>query len=267
MHLDTIPQELHEPVSRWFDGVPANVADLPDAMQVRLARLVACSEYAASVLQREWSWFRENCAALDNVPDAAALARVVEEVRAMDDLDIAKARIRQFRHRWMVQVLWRELAGVATLEETLEALSNLADRLLEAATDLAARTVRQRCGDVRDGKGNAVSLVILGMGKLGGSELNFSSDVDLIFLYPAGTDSDGGKSLSAQEYFTRVSRHIIALLDETTVDGFAFRIDTRLRPFGDSGPPVTSFAALESYLVQQGRDWERYAYVLSLIHI
>jgi glutamate-ammonia-ligase adenylyltransferase len=99
------------------------------------------------------------------------------------------------------------------------------------------------------------------MGKLGGSELNFSSDVDLIFLYPEGTDSDGDKSLSAQEYFTRVSRHIIALLDETTANGFAFRIDTRLRPFGDSGPPVTSFAALESYLVQHGRDWERYAYV------
>jgi glutamate-ammonia-ligase adenylyltransferase len=261
MHLDTIPQELHEPVSRWFDGVPADAADLPDDVRTRLARLVACSEYAASVLQREWPWFAENCASLESIPDATELGRIVDEVRAMDDLDIAKAHIRQFRHRWMVQVLWREVAGIATLEETLEALSDLADRLLEAATDLAGRTVRTRYGDIRAGNGDAVSLVILGMGKLGGSELNFSSDVDLVFLYPDGTDSDGSKSLSAQEYFTRVSRHIIALLDETTANGFAFRIDTRLRPFGDSGPPVTSFAALESYLVQHGRDWERYAYV------
>jgi glutamate-ammonia-ligase adenylyltransferase len=103
------------------------------------------------------------------------------------------------------------------------------------------------------------------MGKLGGRELNFSSDIDLIFLYPEGGDSDGQKCLSAQEYFTRVSRQVVALLDEVTADGFAFRIDTRLRPFGDSGPPVTSFAALESYLLQHGREWERYAYIKARI--
>ena len=99
------------------------------------------------------------------------------------------------------------------------------------------------------------------MGKLGGRELNLSSDIDLIFLHPGGNDSDGEKSLSAHEYFTRISRIIVALVGEPTADGFAFRIDTRLRPFGDSGPPVTSFAALESYLVQHGRGWERYAWV------
>jgi glutamate-ammonia-ligase adenylyltransferase len=106
-----------------------------------------------------------------------------------------------------------------------------------------------------------VPLVILGMGKLGGHELNFSSDIDIIFLYPEDGATDGAKSISAQEYFGRLSRQLIALLDEATADGFVFRIDTRLRPFGDSGPPVVSFAALESYLLQHGRDWERYAYV------
>jgi glutamate-ammonia-ligase adenylyltransferase len=103
------------------------------------------------------------------------------------------------------------------------------------------------------------------MGKLGGYELNFSSDIDLIFLYPEAAESDGERSLTAPEYFSRVSRNIVALLDEATADGFAFRIDTRLRPFGDSGPPVLSFAALESYLLQHGRDWERYAYVKARI--
>jgi glutamate-ammonia-ligase adenylyltransferase len=114
---------------------------------------------------------------------------------------------------------------------------------------------------VRNSVGDKVPLVILGMGKLGGLELNFSSDIDIIFLYSEDGETDGTKCVSAQEYFGRLSRHIIALLDETTVDGFVFRIDTRLRPFGDSGPPVVSFAALESYLLQHGRDWERYAYV------
>jgi glutamate-ammonia-ligase adenylyltransferase len=118
---------------------------------------------------------------------------------------------------------------------------------------------------MRNADGEAVSMVILGMGKLGGKELNFSSDIDLILLFPDATESDGSKSLSAQEYFTRQARLIVALLDEVTADGFAFRIDTRLRPFGDSGPPVVGFSALESYLLQHGRGWERYAYVKARI--
>jgi glutamate-ammonia-ligase adenylyltransferase len=265
MYLDLIPRGLREPVSNWFDRMSPGVAELDDATRERLARVVASSEYAAMILQREWSWFVDNHESLDSVPDTARLERLVDEIRVMDDLDTAKERIRRFRHRWLLQVLWRESAGVATLEETLTALSDLADRLLGAAADLAAEIVRQRCGDVHNGSGDRVSLVVLGMGKLGGRELNFSSDIDLIFLYPEGGDSDGQKCLSAQEYFTRVSRQVVALLDEVTADGFAFRIDTRLRPFGDSGPPVTSFAALESYLLQHGREWERYAYIKARI--
>jgi glutamate-ammonia-ligase adenylyltransferase len=265
MYLELIPRGLREPVSNWFDRMSPGVAELDDATRERLARVVASSEYAAMILQREWSWFVDNHESLDSVPDTARLERLVDEIRVMDDLDTAKERIRRFRHRWLLQVLWRESAGVATLEETLTALSDLADRLLGAAADLAAEIVRQRCGDVHNGSGDRVSLVVLGMGKLGGRELNFSSDIDLIFLYPEGGDSDGQKCLSAQEYFTRVSRQVVALLDEVTADGFAFRIDTRLRPFGDSGPPVTSFAALESYLLQHGREWERYAYIKARI--
>ena len=115
------------------------------------------------------------------------------------------------------------------------------------------------------GTGEPVPLVILGMGKLGGHELNFSSDIDVIFLYPQDGETDGPRRLSAPEYFARLSQGIVRLLDEVTSDGFVFRVDTRLRPFGDSGPPVTSFAALESYLLQHGRGWERYAYVKARI--
>jgi glutamate-ammonia-ligase adenylyltransferase len=165
----------------------------------------------------------------------------------------------------MLHILWREVAGVATLEDTLSGLSALADQLLDAAAGFAARQLCERYGVIRNEHGEPVSIVILGMGKLGGKELNFSSDIDLIFLFPSGTDSDGRKCLSAQEYFTRLSRHVVALLDEVTADGFVFRIDTRLRPFGDSGPPVVNYAALESYLLQHGRGWERYAYVKARI--
>jgi glutamate-ammonia-ligase adenylyltransferase len=265
MQLESIPRELREPVSNWLGRVPADDAELTDANLDRLVRLAACSEYAASVLQRNWTWFVENCDSLDAVPNTAELENLSEDIRALDDIDAAKAHIRRFRHRWMVHVLWREVAGIAAIGETLGALSDLADGLLDAARGFAERAMHERFGDVRGQDGEPVSLVVLGMGKLGGRELNFSSDIDLIFLYPEGKESDGKKCLSAQEYFTRVSRQIVALLDEVTADGFAFRIDTRLRPFGDSGPPVTSFAALESYLLQHGREWERYAYVKARI--
>jgi glutamate-ammonia-ligase adenylyltransferase len=99
------------------------------------------------------------------------------------------------------------------------------------------------------------------MGKLGGGELNFSSDIDLIFIYPEEGETDGPRTLSAHEYCGRLSRRVVSLLDDVTADGFVYRVDTRLRPFGESGPPVVSFAALENYLLQHGRSWERYAYV------
>ncbi len=215
---------------------------------------------------RDREWFFANADTLSQPPDMSVLDELVEDVgRSCDDFDEARARIRQCRNRWMLQVLWREVGGDTRLDETLSAMTILADRLLEAAAGFAERVVRERFGVVRSGDGEPVSLVILGMGKLGGRELNFSSDIDIIFLYPGGIESDGRKSVSAPEYFTRVSRYVVALLDKVTDGGFAFRVDTRLRPFGDSGPPVTSFAALEAYLSKHGRDWERYAYVKARI--
>jgi glutamate-ammonia-ligase adenylyltransferase len=104
-------------------------------------------------------------------------------------------------------------------------------------------------------------LVVIGMGKLGGGELNFSSDIDLIFLYPESGETDGPRGADHFEYYTRLGQKLIQLLDAPTVDGFVYRVDMRLRPFGDSGPLVTSFAALEDYLQQHGRDWERYAWI------
>lgn len=249
---DTLPAVLREYVERWLERYGDG------AYLDELARLVGCSEFAGAIVLRNKDWFLDNVTTFAEPPDVTLLEARASEVESVDDV---KAVLRRYRNRFMLHVLWREVMGLADLDETLESLTALADRSLAVAVRVAEATLSPRFGVVRDSVGNKVPLVVLGMGKLGGRELNFSSDIDLIFLYPEDGLSDGSRQVSAQEYFGRLSRQIIALLDEKTADGFVFRTDTRLRPFGDSGPPVVSFAALESYLLKHGRDWERYAYV------
>ena len=266
--IERLPPVLRDTAMRWLERLPEGgfaTALQPESVEP-LVRLTACSEFAATAILREWPWIVANQAVLLEAPDIQELQAFAEQIANSDDpIDEVKVELRRFRHRFMLHVLWREITGQASLEETLGSLSDLADQLLAAAVRYSGRLLHERYGEVRDPDGALVPLVILGMGKLGGGELNFSSDIDLIFLYPGADESDGERRLSAQEYFTRWSRHIVSLLDEVTADGFAFRIDTRLRPFGDSGPPVTSFAALESYLLRHGRGWERYAYVKARI--
>ena len=244
-----MPAELQAPVENWLERYGG------DGHVDALARLVGCSEFAGTVVLREKEWFLQNVSAFDEPPDPDLLETFV------GNGDAIQSRLRRFRNRYMLHVLWREVFGLADLDETLSSLSMLADRMLDIATRHAEKSLEPRFGVVRNVDGKKIPMVILGMGKLGGLELNFSSDIDIIFLYSESGETDGPKCVSAQEYFGRLSRQVISLLDETTVDGFVFRIDTRLRPFGDSGPPVVSFGALESYLLHHGRDWERYAYV------
>jgi glutamate-ammonia-ligase adenylyltransferase len=270
----SLPEELGEVVSRWFDRLEseqshsmADVRFTPDFLAT-LTKLVAASDFAANTIARDWSWVMscQDDDTFEKVPDRKKLRAFAAEISAsVDDIESVKRRFRQFRNRWLLHVLWREIAGTASLDETLHAISDLADEALTAATDYATRQVQGRFGTPRNEEGSEIEIVILAMGKLGGRELNFSSDIDLIFLYSDEGETDGDRSLSAHEYFVRITRQIVAMLDEATADGFVFRVDTRLRPFGESGPPVTSFAALESYLPQHGRSWERYAYVKARI--
>ena len=261
-YIELLPHALKAPTRRWFSRLAeqASISDVQDDQLKPLVQTVACSEFAQNALLREWRWFIDNQGRLAERPaDLTAFKR--EMLNGGDDADTQKSALRRCRNRYQLWILWRECNAVASLDETLLDLSVLAETLLLIANRLAARAMAQRFGVVLDDDGSEVPLLIVGMGKLGGRELNFSSDIDIMFCYPHGTASNGARSLSAQEYFARQSRIIIALLDERTADGFCFRVDTRLRPFGESGPPVVSFAALESYLVQHGRDWERYAYV------
>ena len=246
------PAALREQVNTWLERFG------PTEHREALQRVVACSEFAAATILRERDWFLGHIESFAEPPEPEPLDRLAGGEASLDEV---KSELRRARNRFLLHVLWRELFALTDLDESLRSLSALADRMLDAATRVAEAQLEARYGVVRDADGRKVPLVVLGMGKLGGFELNFSSDIDLIFLYPHDGHTDGSKRLSAHEYFGRLVRQVIALLDERTADGFVFRIDTRLRPFGDSGPPVVSFAALESYLLQHGRDWERYAYI------
>jgi glutamate-ammonia-ligase adenylyltransferase len=161
----------------------------------------------------------------------------------------------------MVRIAWRDLAGWADLEETLGDLTAFADAAIGLAHDFARRQLVGRYGEPCSQTGAVQPLVIIGMGKLGGGELNFSSDVDLVLFFPEHGETNGSRSIANEEFFARLGQGLVRMLETPTADGFVLRVDLRLRPFGDSGPLVSSFASFEDYLPRHGRDWERYAYV------
>ena len=170
-------------------------------------------------------------------------------------------RLRRLRRRELVRIVWRDIVAGAPLAEVLEDLSSLADAAVIVARKFAESALAPRYGQPRSADGEPQELVVLGMGKLGGRELNFSSDIDLVFLYPRSGETDGRRRIANEDYFTRPGQALIRLLDAPTAEGFVFRVDLRLRPFGESGPLVVSFGAFEEYLQKHGRDWERYAWV------
>jgi len=172
-------------------------------------------------------------------------------------------QLRKYRNRQQVRIIWRDLMRQAQLDETCRELSALADSCIDLAYQWLYQHHCQLYGTPigRDSQ-QPQQLVVLGMGKLGAYELNLSSDVDLIFTYPEGGETQGAKrNIDNQEFFTRLGQKLIKALDTITVDGFVFRMDMRLRPYGASGPLVYSFIAIEQYYQNQGRDWERYAMV------
>jgi len=184
----------------------------------------------------------------------AALEETDGEQAFMDEL----RRLR--RHEWL-RIAWHDLAGLAEIEAVLRDQSMVAEHCIAAALQRSRELLAPRFGNAVDRHGKNVDLLVLGMGKLGGWELNFSSDIDLVFLFAGGGETNGRSCVANETYFVRLGQKLIRLLDETTPEGFVFRVDMRLRPFGDSGPLALSYAAFEAYLQQHGRDWERYAYI------
>jgi [glutamine synthetase] adenylyltransferase / [glutamine synthetase]-adenylyl-L-tyrosine phosphorylase len=272
-----------DPVSAGLEALPAALRrDLParwrqfaDAHGDAAEKLAADTEFARSA-PRVWAaseFVSEHC--LREGFDLVALSSVLRvrwtpgELLAAapsllgdaPDEGAAMRLLRIFRRREMLRIAWRDLAGWAVLEETLGHLSELAEVCIRAADDWSHQRMVEKHGEPRGTDGTPQRLLVVAMGKLGGGELNFSSDIDLVFLFPEAGETDGQRCLSNGEFFTRAGRQLIRLLDEATADGFVFRVDMRLRPFGDSGPLAMSLTAFSNYLLQHGRAWERYAYV------
>lgn len=179
---------------------------------------------------------------------------------AADD-EALKRQLRRLRQQAMAHLELRDLCGLAPLSEVVESMTLLADVTTNAALDYHHRQLAQTYGEPLDHQGRPQRLLVIGMGKLGGRELNVSSDVDYIFVYPEDGETAGPKKIDNFDFFNRLGKRLIAALGEVTGDGQVFRVDMRLRPNGDSGPLVCSLDALENYFITQGREWERYAWI------
>lgn len=188
--------------------------------------------------------------------------RLLALLQDVNDESGLQRELRRFRRQHMARIIWRDLAGWALLAETLEDLSSLADACVSQALEkLMGILARQYGRPMGRESGRPQGLVVLGMGKLGARELNLSSDIDLIFAFEEPGVTDGPKAMANEEFFTRLIQKLVQALNTVTAEGFVFRTDTRLRPYGDSGPLACSFDFMEEYYFSQAREWERYAMV------
>ncbi|PIJ49487.1 bifunctional glutamine synthetase adenylyltransferase/deadenyltransferase [Erwinia sp. OLTSP20] len=189
-------------------------------------------------------------------------AELMQQLAEVQDENQLMRALRLFRREKLMRIAWMQALDSSKTARSLLQLSTLAETLIVAARDWLYAACCREMGTPCNAQGVAQPLLILGMGKLGGNELNFSSDIDLIFTWPENGVTHGGRrELDNAQFFTRLGQRLIKVLDQPTAEGFVYRVDMRLRPFGDSGPLVMSFAALEDYYQEQGRDWERYAMV------
>lgn len=269
---DTLKSNMQHGITAFNEALAAH--DLSTALwqqwpamrKEQLERVLACSEFVVEQIRRApelllklvESGELDRSFAVTEIRDqlAAAIAQCTTEDQLLSCLRVE-------RNRQQVRIIWRDITRQADLIETCQDLSDFADASIDLAYQwLYKQQVEQFGTPIGRNSGQPQQLVVLGMGKLGAQELNLSSDIDLIFAYPEGGETEGAKRcLDNQEFFTRLGQKLIKALDSITIDGFAFRVDMRLRPYGSSGPLVYSFAAMEQYYQDQGRDWERYAMI------
>ena len=270
-----VPEILHERVARHWQDWQAACQDVNQNIEQNsdenidlalLGKIWACSEFLAATMIRNPPLYFElvNHKSLESgfsLEDyRQQLNARLQKSLPLNDINLMK-QLRLFRAQQMLRIAWRDLADLA---DTTETLCNLTD-LAECCVDITLETLYQdqckQLGVPLNAKGESQRLVVIGMGKLGGYELNFSSDIDLIFCFEEEGEISGPRTLACSQFFIRLGQRFIKALDDVTGDGFVFRVDMRLRPYGDSGPLVMSQAALEQYYQTQGRDWERYAMI------
>ncbi|MCK5359057.1 MAG: bifunctional glutamine synthetase adenylyltransferase/deadenyltransferase, partial [Gammaproteobacteria bacterium] len=263
-----LPDELQQEVATVFNEI---VDQLPDSSTEThnwagvLPDVLCSSHFIVSLIRRNPAYLNEiiNNGVLFSPLNTEELSLTLKNsLTNTYNVSELMHQLRYIRNQSMLQIAFRDLAGWASLSETMTSLSGVADEILSATLTLTHELISQKSGHpVGKESASPQKMVILGMGKLGGGELNFSSDVDLIFCFAESGQTDSKRPISNSEFFIRQARLFIKLLTTQSADGFAYRVDTRLRPNGNSGPLCLSFSAMENYYQLHGRDWERYAYI------
>jgi glutamate-ammonia-ligase adenylyltransferase len=224
-------------------------------------RLLAISPFVSTYIQQRPERLEALLRNRDTEFDLSAFRQSAEALMSIEDAAEFDRELRRLRNEQMVLITTRDVLGLATLEQTLAHLSLMADVLVDICLRWQYEKLAVRHGYPLTESGDHMPLVVLGMGKLGGRELNFSSDIDLILAYEHDGNTTGPATLTHHEFFTRLVQRLYQSLNKTTEHGFVFRVDLRLRPYGNSGPMVMSFSAMEEYYQTQGREWERYALI------
>jgi glutamate-ammonia-ligase adenylyltransferase len=250
--LDTL---IERGLSRLRASSPQSAALLDDAtLAARVAKVLVASDFALETLRKQ-PGLLATLAHDDGAMPLAPPLLVAEEPSPWPE------QLRRYRSAESTRLVWRDVLGLDEVDAILAGSTRLAETCLQTALVALETEFHRRHGIVRAADGTPQRLVVFGLGKLGGGELNFSSDIDLVYAYPQGGQSDGARPLAAEDYFARLGQQLAKLLDEPTVDGFCHRVDLRLRPFGNAGRVALSFAGMDQYFQREGRDWERYAWL------
>jgi len=259
-NLSTHPL-LQDDLYHWQQLLSELLSDrdrFDDSFKGKIESLAIASSYALGQLAR-------NPEILQNLHNLKHFELDELEILSADEnppkIEQIKRSLRLYRHLKLIEIIYLDVIGKISLEQTLLHLSDLADLLTRVALESSYRHLVGKHGQPLDENGNQMELNIIAMGKLGGRELNFSSDIDLICCYANEGELSGYGRLSYQEFFTRVTRLFVQLLNDKSEDGFVYRVDLRLRPWGESGPVVLTHAALEHYYQLHGREWEQYAMI------
>ena len=263
---DSLQASVDDSVQGFLQAAERQALEMPDEVLFlpRVYGLFAGSVFASQFCQRYPQILLGDDARqrLDQSLSLDDYRVFVEQALASErDEKALMSALRVLRQQEMIRIAWRDLHGLASQAETLRNLSELAEAFIDSTLRYCYRELAGRFGVPRNPEGLEQKLVVLGMGKLGGLELNYSSDIDLILAYPDKAETDGRKPIDVSDFYRRVVQRFIKLINEPTADGFVFRVDLRLRPFGNSGPLAMSFDAMEAYYQTQGREWERYAMI------
>ncbi len=224
------------------------------------------SAYSERLCQKYPHWMNELVEIGSEPLERSTIDEIVNQaVSGVNEEALLMQRLREVRHQLLLQLCWKDLVLQAEVFDILQDLSALADACVQVACDWMSNTLTEKYGVPRTEQNQQVNFIVIAMGKLGGDELNFSSDIDVMFCYSESGQTDGNRSITNQEFFTQFAQGVIRILSDVTEDGFVYRVDCRLRPFGESGPLVVNLNHVEDYLQTHGREWERYAFVKSRV--